>query len=180
VAPHACRVTARDLDAGFAIFYLRVGRAERVIVDVTKRPTRSAHATAAVVTWVALAVVVPDVQAEEPVLFLSPVEALSIIRQRPAAPPLPPPARALHDLAVPAAPAPSIVPPRFHVPDLYAIDFDRDAPRFADPIDRDRLVAIEAFSLEQYGVGMFLDYDEESYPMGEDSNLFAVRFERSF
>jgi hypothetical protein len=132
------------------------------------------------VAWVALAGLVSDVHAEEPVLFLSPADALAIIRQRPAAPPSPAPARALHDLAVPAAPALNIVPPRFHIPDLYAIDFDRDAPRFADPIDRDRLVAIEAFSFEEYGVGMFLDYDEESYPMGEDSNLFAVRLQRAF
>jgi len=133
---------------------------------------------AGALAWVGLSVVASSSLADEPVLFLSPVETLAIVRQRPVVPARP--ARRLHDLAVPAAPAPDIVPSRVHVPDGYALDFDRDAPRFAEPIDRDNLVAIEVFSMKRHGVQMFLDYDEESYPIGDGGDYFAVRLERRF
>jgi hypothetical protein len=133
-----------------------------------------------VVAWLGLAVAVPSGKAGEPALFLSPADALAIIERRPPEPPPPAPTRQLHDLTVPAAPAPDIVPSRFHIPDGYALDFDRDAPRFAEPIDRDNMVAIELFGTQRHGVGVFLDYDEESYPIGAGSEFFALRFERPF
>jgi len=130
--------------------------------------------------WVVAAGLVPSARAGEPALFLSPVEAMAVIRQRPVEPPPPVPARPLHGPVVPAAPGVDIVPSRFHVPDGYAIDFDRDAPRFAEPVDRDNMVAIELLGPKRYGVGMFIDYDEESFPIGDGGEFFAVRIERLF
>jgi hypothetical protein len=175
-----CAVEGEAPSGLLPFFLLPDARRGCVIVVVTMWTTRPGRVALGVVAWIGLSAFDPSVRAEPPVLFLSPADALDVIRTRPATVPPAAPARRLHDLAVPAAPTPDIVPSRFHIPDLYAIDYDRDAPRFADPIDRDNMVAIEVFGIERHGVGMFLDYDEESFPIGDDGDYFAVRFERLF
>lgn len=118
---------------------------------------------------------------EAPVLFLGPAQALHVVetarraRVRAAERATPP----TYDVS-PVAPArsmPNIVPPRFHVPDGYEIDLDRDVPRFAAPVDRDNLAS---FELLDRGVGLFLDYDQESYPIGTGGELLMLHLERRF
>jgi len=77
----------------------------------------------------------------------------------------------------PARSTPAFVPSRFHIPDGYEIDLERDVPRFAAPVDRDNLVS---FELMDRGVGVFLDYEEESFPIGDGNELFLLTIERRF
>lgn len=72
---------------------------------------------------------------------------------------------------------PPIIPSRVHIPDAYEIDLDRDVPRFAAPVDRDNLVSFEVIDR---GVSVFLDYDEESYPIGDGSERLMLQVERRF
>ena len=72
---------------------------------------------------------------------------------------------------------PGFVPSRFHIPDGYEIDLDRDVPAFAAPVDRDNLVSFEVLDR---GVGIFLDYDEESYPIGNGGEVLMLQIERRF
>jgi len=158
-----------------------------IVPPITARSIAIPMVIAAVVTT---AVCIPFVSADdesdsadEVSLFLPPVDALAVLT--PTSPPPveeePAARRPLAAPPVPAAPSLNIVPPRFDIPDGYALDLGRDAPRFADPVDRDRMVAFEVLEHEPSGVGMYLDYDEDTFPIGQEGDdLIAVRFERPF
>lgn len=123
-----------------------------------------------------------DPRAEEaPTLFLGPAHALRVVEtaraaRAQAAETDAPPAY-VPSPVVPARSMPDIVPSRFHIPDGYEIDLERDAPRFAAPVDRDNLVS---FELLDRGVGVFVDYEEESYPIGDGGEILMLQIERRF
>lgn len=77
-------------------------------------------------------------------------------------------------------PPPSFIPKRIHIPDLYRIDFERDAPRFAEPVDNDRMVALEFVSPAGRRPSISFTYDTESLPIGDSSDRVSVRFELPF
>ncbi len=68
-----------------------------------------------------------------------------------------------------------------HIPDGYAIDVDRDPPRFAAPCDRNNLVAIEVPGGRYLGGSeVTLRFDEESRGMGPSADAIRVRLKWSF
>jgi len=68
-----------------------------------------------------------------------------------------------------------------HLPDGYAIDVDRDPPRFAAPCDRDNVVAVDVPSGSLLGKGtLSLRYDEEDRSMGPDSDVMILRLQWRF
>lgn len=73
-----------------------------------------------------------------------------------------------------------LLPDSLHIPDLYALDVDRDPPRFADPVDRDKLVSFDLLPRPVRGAMLSLSYDDESTRIGESSKLFRLVFELRF
>jgi hypothetical protein len=67
------------------------------------------------------------------------------------------------------------------VPNGYAIDVDRDPPRFAAPCDRDNVVAIDVPS-ERFLAGGKLSfrYDEEDRSMGSGADTLMLRLQWRF
>jgi hypothetical protein len=116
-----------------------------------------------------------------PALFLGPARALSVVEaaRRARALDAETEAPSLYARApvVTARSMPAFVPSRIHIPDGYAIDVERDAPRFAAPVDCDNLVS---FQVLDRAVGVFLDYDEESYPIGRGDERLMLQVERRF
>jgi len=75
----------------------------------------------------------------------------------------------------------SIIPPRMHIPDLYAIEFDRVPARFAEPIDNDRLVSFDLLPQARWGWMPSLAYDDESpQVLGRSSTVIRLRVEYEF
>src|SRR5262245_28816683 len=75
----------------------------------------------------------------------------------------------------------SIIPPHMHIPDLYALDDDRDPARFAEPLDNDRLFSIDLMPHPQKGWMAYLVYDSESpQVLGKSSSIVRIRFEYDF
>ena len=118
-----------------------------------------------------------------PALVLPMRDALAIV-ERPAragAPATPSDASSRWRGGTAGAPPPSFIPKRIHIPDLYRIDVgDRDVPRFAEPVDNDRQVALEFISAAGPRPSMSFTYDTESLPIGESSRRVSVRFELPF
>lgn len=117
---------------------------------------------------------------EAPVLFFGPADALRVVEEARRARVDDASAAVRGPGMLPVGPAASmlsIVPPRFHVPDGYEIDLEREVPRFAAPVDRDNLVS---FELLDRGVGLFIDYEQESYPIGDGSEILLLHVERRF
>jgi hypothetical protein len=120
---------------------------------------------------------------EVPVLVLPLLDALALV-ERPAAAEVPDPVRAA--MPRPGAPAgsppppPAFIPKRIHIPDLYRVDVERDAPRFAEPVDNDRMVALEFVPPRGPRPGLKFTYDTESLPIGDSSDRVSIRFELPF
>ena len=74
----------------------------------------------------------------------------------------------------------SIIPKRIHIPDLYRIDYERDAPRFAEPVDNDKMVALELLPSTPIRPSVSFRFDKESLPLGDSSNRLSVEFELPF
>ena len=75
----------------------------------------------------------------------------------------------------------SIIPPRMHIPDLYAIEYDRDPARFAEPIDNDRLVSLDLLPGRRWGWMPSLAYDNESpQVLGPSSTVIRLTVEYNF
>ena len=55
----------------------------------------------------------------------------------------------------------SLLPHRISIPDGYADDFDTDPPRFVDPVNRDRIVALDLLGRPRGGWTACAAYDEE-------------------
>lgn len=86
----------------------------------------------------------------------------------------------LHTSRPPAAAFRRMLPDSLHIPDLYALDVERDPPRFADPVDRDKLVSFDLLPRPVRGGMLSLSYDDESTRIGESSKLFRLVFELRF
>ena len=75
----------------------------------------------------------------------------------------------------------SIIPPGMHIPDLYAIQYDRDPARFAQPIDNDRLVSLDLLPRPHRGWMPSLAYDDESpQVLGRSSTVIRLTIEYDF
>jgi len=86
----------------------------------------------------------------------------------------------LHASRPPAGKFQGMLPDSLHIPDLYAVDVERDAPRFAEPIDRDKLVSLDLLPRPVKGGMLSLSYDDESARLGKSSKLFRLVFEMRF
>ena len=118
------------------------------------------------------------------VLFLPLRDALVIV-ERPAAQsassPISATPSAWHGSAAGAPPPPpGFIPKRIHIPDLYRIDCERDAPRFAEPVDNDKLVALEVLPSTATRPSVSFRFDKESLPIGDSSSRLSVEFELPF
>jgi hypothetical protein len=62
------------------------------------------------------------------------------------------------------------------IPDGYAIDVDRNPPRYAAPCDRDNVVSIDLPTGKYLAGGAFsLRYDDEDRSMGSDADVLRFR-----
>ena len=68
-----------------------------------------------------------------------------------------------------------------HIPDGYAIDFDRDPPRFAAPVDRNNYVSIDLPMKKLIGTGdVSLRFDHDDRTMGSGGSVVRLRFQWKF
>ena len=119
---------------------------------------------------------------ESRVLVLPTVAALAIL-EAPDPPEVPAPhARVRFDAATRGArpSPPSFIPQRIHIPDLYAIDFERDPPRFAVPVDGKRFFAFEFIDSSGLRPRVAVTYDAESAPIGDRWDRVSLEFELPF
>src|SRR5262249_31904598 len=73
------------------------------------------------------------------------------------------------------------LPSELHIPDAYALDDDRDAPRFAAPIDSDRMVSFDLIGRPKRGWKAFVAYDSEDRgPFPGGGNVLSVVAELHF
>ena len=84
--------------------------------------------------------------------------------------------------AVPGAPKtrqpPKIVPRAVHIPDAYSMEYDRDPPRFAEPVNRNNMVKVDIPGLRPGGWRPLLSFDEQSRgPLGRSDNLMRLLVE---
>ena len=121
----------------------------------------------------------------QPVLILPLRDALAIV-ERPAAPSgpshTPVVAVSAWQGAVAGAPPPppGFIPKRIHIPDLYRVDCERDAPRFAEPVDNDKMVALELLPSTPIRPSVSFRFDKESLPLGDSSSRLSVELELPF
>jgi hypothetical protein len=67
------------------------------------------------------------------------------------------------------------------VPDGYAIDVDRDPPRFAVPCDRDNVVSVEVPTARLLGgAKLSLRYDTESRAIERGTDVLMLRLQYRF
>ena len=121
---------------------------------------------------------------DQPVLILPLRDALAIV-ERPATPSASP-----HTVGIPSAwrgavagappPPPGFIPKRIHIPDLYRVDYERDAPRFAEPVDNDKMVALELLPSTPIRPSVSFRFDKESLPLGDSSSRLSVELELPF
>jgi hypothetical protein len=118
---------------------------------------------------------------DSPALWLPTTAALAIL-EAPDLPDVPvKPARTRFDAPVGAAlSSPSFIPQRIRIPDLYAIDFERDPPRFATPVDGNRFFAFEFVSPRGLRPRLAVTYDAESAPIGDGWDRVSVEIELPF
>jgi len=68
-----------------------------------------------------------------------------------------------------------------HLPDGYALDVDRDPPRYAAPCDRDNVVSIDVPGGRLLAnAELSLRYDEEDRAMGSDADTVLFRVQWNF
>lgn len=67
------------------------------------------------------------------------------------------------------------------LPNGYELDVDRRLPRYAAPVDRDNVVALEVPSGRLFGSGrLSLRYDEEDRKLGSDADMMMLRLQWKF
>jgi len=120
-----------------------------------------------------------------PTLWLSRADALRVIdgravRRPPEAIPRTRPFTSLRRLpgALPAPP--SFIPDSIDLEDQYALDVERDLPRFASPVEKDEHVGFELLRMTPRRPGLQLVWDEEDPVIGEGSNKFSLRMQFRF
>jgi hypothetical protein len=74
----------------------------------------------------------------------------------------------------------SFLPTRLRIPDLYAIELERDPARFAAPIDADTMVAFDLWNARPKGPRVSVAYDTESPLIGESSDVLRFEVEIGF
>ena len=74
----------------------------------------------------------------------------------------------------------AIIPKRIHIPDLYRIDCERDVPRFAEPVDNDKMVALQLLPSTSIRPSVSFRFDKESLPLGDSSSRLSVELELPF
>ena len=74
----------------------------------------------------------------------------------------------------------ALIPKRIRIPDLYRIDCERDAPRFAEPVDNDKMVALELLPSTPIRPSVSFRFDKESLPLGDSSDRLSVELELPF
>jgi hypothetical protein len=68
-----------------------------------------------------------------------------------------------------------------HLPDGYALDYDRTPARYARPVDRDNVVSLNVPGGRFLGgASISLRYDEEDRSMGDDADAVSIRFQWKF
>ena len=68
-----------------------------------------------------------------------------------------------------------------HLPDGYALDVERDPPRYAEPCDRDNVVSLDVPSGRILGdATLSLRYDGEDRSMGGDADTVLLRMQWRF
>lgn len=73
------------------------------------------------------------------------------------------------------------LPPQLWIPDLYQVDLDRDPPRFAAPIDRDKMVGLKVLPRRWHGLMLSVSFDTDSpAPMGRSSQVGSVVLDVEF
>jgi hypothetical protein len=77
-------------------------------------------------------------------------------------------------------PPPAFIPSRIHIPELYKLDFERDAPRFAEPVDNDRMVSFEVVPPARLRPSFSFRFDKESLPLGSSSSRLSIECELPF
>ena len=58
-------------------------------------------------------------------------------------------------------------PLRIHIPDLYNVDFERDPPRYAEPVDGNRYFVFEFVKATPHRPRVAVTYDTERLPIGD-------------
>lgn len=130
--------------------------------------------------WLAtLAVAATPTSAEGvPPLLLPLVTAIALatmVEGESAAPP------AAIILSAPPRTRSTFLPSRLHVPDVYAEPYSFNTPRWAAPVDTDRVVWFEFLGRPRRGWTAALAYDEEQRgPIPGHSDLFSVTAEYRF
>jgi hypothetical protein len=65
-----------------------------------------------------------------------------------------------------------------HIPDGYHIDFDRDPPRFARPVDPNNYVSLDLPTGNALvGGRVSLRFDEEDRALGTGASVLRLRFQ---
>jgi hypothetical protein len=71
--------------------------------------------------------------------------------------------------------------PYLRIPDGYAIDVNRNPPRFAAPCDRDNVVSLDVPGGRLLGGSeLSLRYDEEDRSMGRGADVLLLRLKWSY
>src|SRR5262245_21344228 len=74
----------------------------------------------------------------------------------------------------------AMIPKGIHIPDLDRIDCERDLPRFAEPVDNDKMVALQLLPSTAVRPSVSFRFDKESLPLGDSSDRLSVELELPF
>ena len=131
----------------------------------------TACAVSAVVLIALVATPTPVRAGADPVLVLPLARAIALVHEKRAAP------GARSDTTSRFR---ALIPKRIQIPDLYRVDCERDAPHFAEPVDNDKMVALELVPATPIRPSVSFRFDKESLPLGDSSNRLSVELEFPF
>ena len=123
-------------------------------MTLARRPAAARHALAIMLALMPAVALAGDISLQLPVTA---VLALTVPEEGRK----PPQRRRVIAFASTAAVRPlSLLPSELHIPDLYAVDVDRDPRQYVAPIDNDRMVSLDLMS-RRHGWKTFVAYDTE-------------------
>ena len=73
-----------------------------------------------------------------------------------------------------------IIPARVRFPDGYAIDVQRDPPRFAQGVETDTIAELRMWSRPATGMSLSVDLKDETPRVGSGGTLLQLRFQYRF